>query len=493
MQQQYVQAKQQNIIDPDQETYRYQSPLGQRYASKQMNTIFSAQTKHTTWRRLWVELAQAEKELGLPITQEQIDELKAHMHDIDFAAAEQYERKLRHDVMAHIHAYGDQCPQARAIIHLGATSCLITDNADLIIMRDALKLIEQKLVTVIRQLATHADRYKSLPCLSFTHMQPAQPTTVGKRFCMWLQDFLLDLEELNHRVERLRFLGIKGATGTQASFLQLFDGDHEKVIKLEQLIAQRLGFNKLFSVSGQTYTRKQDAQILDLLAGIATSAHKMSTDLRLLAYMKEIEEPFEHHQVGSSAMPYKRNPMRNERICSLARYVMSLSENPKYTAATQWFERTLDDSANRRLCIPEAFLATDGILNLLINITHSMVVYPKVIEKNLQQELPFMATENILMACVKKGADRQAIHEILRQHSIEVGRAIKEDGAANDLLQRLAADPAIPCDETELNKLVNAEQFIGRAPEQVEGFLAGEVWPVLKQYDGTAQQVEICY
>ncbi len=460
----------------------YQSPLSIRYASKAMSALHSAQTKHATWRRVWTELARAQMQLGVSITQEQVDQLEQHIHTIDFATAAKYEKQFRHDVMAHVHTYGDQCPKARAIIHLGATSCLITDNADNIIIRDSLKLIQQQLITLIRQLADLADIYKNLPCLAYTHFQPAQPTTVGKRFSLWLQDIVFDLQELEHQLNNWHALGIKGATGTQASFLQLFDGDHKKVQQLENVIIKRLGFSKVVGVSGQTYTRKQDMQILNVLAGIATSAHKMATDLRLLANMKEVEEPSEDHQIGSSAMPYKRNPMRSERICSLARYIMSLSQNPMYTAATQWFERTLDDSANRRLCIAESFLATDSILQLLINVTNGLVVYPNTIKHHLNQELPFMATEHILMACVQKGADRQTMHELIRQHSLEVGNAIKQHAASNNLLERIAQDPLIPLDKVELAHNMKPQNFIGRAPQQVTEFLATIVALLLGKY-----------
>jgi len=468
-------------------TTSYQSPLGVRYASKEMNALFSSQNKHSTWRRMWVTLAQAEMELGLPISEEQIAELSNNIDNIDFDKVDEYERQLRHDVMAHIHAYGDQCPKARPIIHLGATSCLITDNSDIVILRDALHILQKKLVTVIKKLSDTAKKYQYLPCLSFTHFQPAQPTTLGKRMTLWLQDFLLDLGDLEFRLKNLRLLGIKGATGTQASFLNLFEGDHEKVCKLESLICQRLGFGKPFPVTGQTYSRKQDVQILQVLSGIATTAHKMATDLRLLAHMKEVEEPFSKNQIGSSAMPYKRNPMQSERICSLARFVISLSENPTYTAATQWFERTLDDSANRRLCIPESFLAVDSILLLLINISGDMVVYPKVIEKNLRQELPFLATENILMESVKKGADRQNIHERIRQHSIAVGKRIKEEGLDNDLIARIANDKDIPLNEEELGDCLEIHRYIGRAPQQVEEFLLNDIAEVMNRY----QEVDI--
>lgn len=470
----------------------YQSPLGTRYASETMKHIFALHTKYSTWRMVWVALAQAEMELGLPITQEQLDQLKKHIDTIDFAKAEHYERQLKHDVMAHVHAYGDQCPKARGIIHLGATSCTVTDNADIIIIRDALRATRDKLVVVIKQLAQLADQYKDLPCLAYTHFQSAQPTTVGKRFCLWLQELLLDLHDLEYRINNLKFLGIKGATGTQASFLSLFNGDHKKVEQLEQRIAQLLGFKNVFGVSGQTYTRKQDAQVLQVLSGIAISAHKMATDLRLLAHLKEVEEPFGKKQIGSSAMPYKRNPMMSERACSLARYVMSLAQNPTYTAAIQWFERTLDDSANRRLCIPESFLALDGVLNLLLKITDDLVVYPAIIKKRLTSELPFMATEDILMACVKQGGDRQIIHERLRQHSVTVATQIK-NGGTNNLIEILTSDDQIPLNKEQLEQLLRVDQFIGRAPEQVAAFLYNEVQPVLDRYKNIEVQAEVKY
>ncbi len=458
----------------------FDSPFSNRYGSKEMRELFSRQTKHSTWRKIWVALAESEQELGLPISNAQIEEMKAHIYTIDFALADKIEKDLKHDVMAHVKTYGVDCPLARPIIHLGATSCLITDNAEVIVMQDALTIIERKLLTLLKTLAKQADSYKDLPCLSYTHFQAAQPTTVGKRYALWLQDFWLDWQDLQYRQDTLRFLGVKGATGTQASFLELFDGNHEEVKALELLVAAKLGFSNIFAVSGQTYTRKQDIQVLSILSDIAVSAHKMATDLRLLAHMKEIEEPFSDKQIGSSAMPYKRNPMENERVCSLARYVMALAENPKYTAAIQWLERTLDDSANRRLAIPEAFLAIDSILDSLIKIAGNSVVYPKIIEKNLQAELPFMATENILMACVKKGADRQAIHERLRQLSQLAGDQIKLEGKDNPLLEMIANDPAIPLSEDELFEIISDNCFIGRAPQQVTEFLDEVVYPSLK-------------
>jgi adenylosuccinate lyase len=458
----------------------YENPLITRYASRDMAALFGDQRRFSLWRKLWVVLAEAERELGLAISQQQIDELKAHTDDIDFAAAAAYERKLRHDVMAHVHAYGDVCPQARAIIHLGATSCYVTDNADLILFREGLQLLARRLATVIDQLGQFAEKNRSLACLGYTHLQPAQPTTVGKRACLWTYDLVLDLEELENRISRLRARSVKGTTGTQASFLALFNGDHAKVRELERLVAKKLGFDDSFAVTGQTYTRKVDSQILDVLSGIAQSAHKMTTDLRLLASRKEVEEPFEADQIGSSAMAYKRNPMRSERVCGLARYLMSLQTSTAATAATQWMERTLDDSANRRLVLPQAFLAADAILLLLQNITAGLVVYPKVIAANLDQELPFMATENILMAAVQAGGDRQELHEQIRRHSQAAAQRVKQEGQSNDLLARLAADPAFP--KIDLASSLKAEHFVGRAPEQVDEFLAEVVEPIRRRY-----------
>ncbi len=459
--------------------FHYQSPFSARYASEEMSQIFSLQQRHACWRKVWVALAQAERDLGLPISDAQVEEMKAAIDTIDFKVAAKYEKELKHDVMAHVHAYGEQCPLARPIIHLGATSCTITDNADQLIMRSALKLIQSKLKLLMKNLAMTALHYKDLPCLGYTHFQSAQPTTVGKRMSLWLQDFYLDYLDLAYRLDHIYFLGVKGTTGTQASFLELFDGDREKVIELEKRFAAQLEYNCTLPVSGQTYTRKIDKQILEVLSGIAVSAHKMSTDLRLLAHLKEIEEPFGKHQVGSSAMPYKRNPMENERVCSLARYIMSQANNPQYTAATQWFERTLDDSANRRLSIPEAFLATDTLLDILANIAENMVVYPKVIEKHLDNELPFMATENILMACVKKGADRQEIHERIREHSQLVANKIKNEGAENDLLERLANDPVISLTRKEILLIIKDGDFTGCAANQVENFVNLYIFPII--------------
>ncbi len=467
-------------------SHSYQSPLTNRYASAEMNRIFSAQFKYSTWRRLWVALAQAELTLGLPISRDQIAQMSEHIENIDFELAEKYEKELHHDVMAHIHAFGDQCPLARPIIHLGATSCYLTDNTDIIQMRDALQILIYKLVRVINQLAEFAQKHATLACLGFTHFQPAQLTTVGKRACMWLQDLLIDLQELEVRSDLLRFLGVKGTTGTQASFLALFSQDYDKVQTLDHLVAAKMGFANLFTISGQTYTRKQDCQMINALAGIAASSHKFATDLRLLAHLQEVEEPFKEKQVGSTAMPYKRNPILAERICSLSRFLFSLAENPMYTAATQWFERTLDDSANRRLCIPEAFLTCDAILDLLIQITQGLVVYPKMIAKHIAEELPFMATENILMACVKKGGDRQDIHEKIRLLSYEAKKRIKEEGAENDLLDHILNDPAFQLSKDELSRIINVNNFIGAAPHQVEEFLKKEVSPYREKYRSKA-------
>lgn len=449
-----------------------------------MATLFGDQRRFGLWRKLWVVLAEAEREMGLGVSQEQIDELKAHTEDIDFKAAAAYERKLRHDVMAHVHAYGDVCPQARAIIHLGATSCYITDNADLILFREALELLARRLAIVIDQLGQFAARNRAVACLGYTHLQPAQPTTVGKRACLWTYDLVLDLEELEARIARLRARSVKGTTGTQASFLALFDGDHAKVRQLEKLVAKKLGFEESYAVTGQTYTRKVDSQILDVLSGIGQSAHKLTTDLRILASRKEIEEPFEADQIGSSAMAYKRNPMRSERVCGLARYLMSLQTSTAATAAVQWMERTLDDSANRRLVLPQAFLAADAILLLLQNITAGLVVYPKVIAANLDQELPFMATENILMAAVQAGGDRQELHEQIRRHSQAAAQRVKQEGQPNDLLARLAADPEFP--KIDLASSLLAEHFVGRAPEQVDEFLAEVVEPIRRRYSSNS-------
>lgn len=458
----------------------YENPLIARYASAAMAKLWGDQRKFSTWRRLWVSLAEAERELGLPITDEQIAELRAHVDDIDFVAANKYERKLRHDVMAHVHTYGDVCPNARAIIHLGATSCYVTDNTDLLLMREGLEKVRERLVAVIARLGAFARQYRDLPCLGFTHLQPAQPTTVGKRACLWAYDLVLDVEELEHRIASIKARSVKGTTGTQASFLALFHGDHAKVRELEERVAKKIGFAASYAVTGQTYTRKVDAQVIDVLAGIAQSAHKFATDLRILQSRKELEEPFEADQIGSSAMAYKRNPMRSERICALARFVMSLQSSAANTVATQWMERTLDDSANRRLVIPQTFLGVDAILTLLQNVTSGLVVYPQVIAKNLREELPFMATENIMMAAVEAGGDRQDLHERIRQHSQAAAAVVKQEGKPNDLLERLASDPAFA--KVNLASTLNPAEFIGRAPEQVDEFLAEVVQPILDRY-----------
>ena len=452
---------------------RYQSPLSERYASKEMQYIFSPDMKFRTWRKLWIALAETEKELGLPITDEQIEELKAHADDINYDVAREREKLVRHDVMSHVYAYGQQCPKAKGIIHLGATSCYVGDNTDIIVMAEALKLVRKKLVNVINELAGFADQYKAQPTLAFTHFQPAQPTTVGKRATLWLQEFLMDLEDLEY---------VSGTLKLLASFLELFDGDHETIDKIDPMIAKKMGFSACYPVSGQTYSRKVDTRVLNILAGIAASAHKMSNDIRLLQHLKEVEEPFEKNQIGSSAMAYKRNPMRSERIASLSRYVMIDALNPAITSATQWFERTLDDSANKRLSIPEGFLAIDGILDLCLNVVDGLVVYPKVIEKRLMSELPFMATENIMMDAVKAGGDRQELHERIRELSMEAGKNVKEKGLDNNLLELIAADPAFNLTLEELQKTMDPARYTGRAKEQVEAFLANVVRPVLDQH-----------
>ena len=465
----------------------YESPLSARYASKEMKYIFSPDKKFRTWRKLWIALAEAEMELGLPVTQAQIDELKAHADDINYEVATEREKLVRHDVMSHVYAYGVQCPNAKGIIHLGATSCYVGDNTDIIIMTEGLRLVRDKLITVIRNLAQFADEYKALPTLAFTHFQPAQPTTVGKRATLWLQELLMDLEDVEYQLSKAKLLGSKGTTGTQASFLELFDGDHEKCKALDKKIAEKMGYQACFPVSGQTYSRKLDSQFLNVLAGIAQSAAKFSNDIRLLQHLKEVEEPFEKNQIGSSAMAYKRTPMRSERIGSLSRYVMVDVLNGYFTTATQWFERTLDDSANKRLSVPEAFLAVDGILSLYANVADGLVVYPKVIEQRLRKELPFMATENIMMDAVKKrGADRQQLHERIRVHSMAASKVIKEEGGENDLLQRIAADEAFGVTLEELESILQPEKYTGRAKEQTEDFLAEYVAPVLERYKDVA-------
>lgn len=458
---------------------RYQSPLSERYASKEMQYIFSPDKKFRTWRKLWIALAETEMELGLPVTQEQIDELKAHQDEINYDVAKQREKEVRHDVMSHVYAYGVQCPKAKGIIHLGATSCYVGDNTDIIVMTEALALVRKKLVNVIAELAKFADRYKDQPTLAFTHFQPAQPTTVGKRATLWMHELIMDLEDLDYVAGSIRLLGSKGTTGTQASFLELFDGDMDKVRKLDPMIAEKLGYPGCYPVSGQTYSRKVDSRVLNILAGIAQSAHKFSNDIRLLQHLKEIEEPFEKSQIGSSAMAYKRNPMRSERIASLSNYVMSDVMNPMLVASTQWFERTLDDSANKRLSIPEGFLAIDGILDLYLNVVDGLVVYPKVIEKHMMAELPFMATENIMMDAVKAGGDRQELHERIRELSMEAGRNVKENGMDNNLLELIAADPAFNLSLDELKQNMDPKKYVGCAPAQVEIYLAEVIRPLL--------------
>ena len=458
---------------------RYNSPLSERYASKEMQYIFSPDMKFKTWRKLWIALAESEMELGLNITQEQIDELKAHAEDINYDVAKEREKLVRHDVMSHVYAYGQQCPKAKGIIHLGATSCYVGDNTDIIIMTEGLKLVRKKLINVINELAKFADKYKSQPTLAFTHFQPAQPTTVGKRATLWLMELKLDLDDLDYILDNMMLLGSKGTTGTQASFLELFEGDHEKIKELEKKIANKMGFDKCFPVSGQTYSRKMDTRVLNILAGIAASAHKFSNDIRLLQHLKEIEEPFEKNQIGSSAMAYKRNPMRSERIASLANYVMVTALNPAITSATQWFERTLDDSANKRLSVPESFLAIDRILELYLNVVDGLVVYDKVIEKRLMSELPFMATENIMMDAVKAGGDRQELHEKSRELSMEAGANVKQKGLDNNLLELIANDDAFNMSLEDLQKTMDPSKYVGRSPEQVDEFLAEEIKPIL--------------
>jgi adenylosuccinate lyase len=454
-----------------------------------MATLWGDQRKFSTWRRLWVALAEAEAELGLPVTVDQITELRAHTDDIDFAAAEKYERKLRHDVMAHVHAYGDQCPTARPIIHLGATSCYVTDNTDLILIREGLQMVAGRLAGVIGSLADFAKEYRDLPTLSFTHLQPAQPTTVGRRACLWAYDLTLDLAEVEHRIASLKARSVKGTTGTQASFLELFDGDHAKVRQLEKLVAKKIGFDSTYAITGQTYSRKIDAQVLDVLSGIAASAHKFATDLRILAHRKEIEEPFEKDQIGSSAMAYKRNPMRSERICALARFAMSLPANASETHATQWMERTLDDSANRRLAIPQAFLAIDAILILYQNVTKGLAVYPQVIARHLREELPFMATENILMAAVAAGGDRQELHERIRQHSQAAAAVVKQQGGENDLLARLKKDSGFA--GVDVDAAVDASKLVGRSKEQVDEFIGDVAQPIKARYSDAADSADV--
>lgn len=475
-------------------TDRYVSPLSERYASKEMQYIFSPDMKFRTWRKLWIALAETEKELGLNITQEQIDELKANADNINYEVAKEREKKVRHDVMSHVYAYGVQCPKAKGIIHLGATSCYVGDNTDIIVMTEALKLVRKKLVNVIAELAKFAQEHKEQPTLAFTHFQPAQPTTVGKRATLWMQEFLLDLEDLEYVLGTMKLLGSKGTTGTQASFLELFDGDQETIDKIDPMIAQKMGFKECYPVSGQTYSRKVDTRVLNVLAGIAASAHKFSNDIRLLQHLKEVEEPFEKSQIGSSAMAYKRNPMRSERIASLSRFVMVDALNPAITSATQWFERTLDDSANKRLSVPEGFLAIDGILDLCLNVVDGLVVYPKVIEKRLRSELPFMATENIMMDAVKAGGDRQELHERIRELSMEAGKNVKVEGKENNLLELIAADPAFNMTLEDLQKTMDPAKYTGRAAVQVDNFLKNVVNPVLeanKEFLGMTAEINV--
>ena len=457
----------------------YETPLNSRYASKEMQYIFSPDRKFTTWRKLWVALAESEMEMGLPVTQAQVDELKAHIDDIDYENARRHEERVRHDVMAHVHAYGDVCPNARGIINLGATSCYVTDNADVLMLRDALKLIRTKVVETLRRLRTFALEYKGLPTLGFTHLQPAQLTTVGKRATLWMQDLLMDLNDIDYMLSQLKLLGNKGATGTQISFLALFNGDGDKVEELERRIAHKMGMEAVFPVSGQTYPRKLDSRVLNVLSGVAQSAYKFAQDLRILQSLKEVEEPFEKNQIGSSAMAYKRNPMRSERICALARHVMALTQDASMTASTQWFERTLDDSANRRLSLPEAFLSLDAVLELYANIASNMVVYPKIIARHIDENLPFMATENIMMEAVRLGGDRQEIHERIRVHSQAAAYRMKAEGLDNDLLERIAGDDAFKMERGMLNELLDAKKYTGRAEEQTEKFIANEIDPIL--------------
>ncbi len=472
----------------------YQSPLSQRYASKEMQSLFSNDKKFKTWRRLWIALAQTEKELGLDISQEQIDELIANKDNINYDVAKEREKIVRHDVMSHVYAYGQQCPKAKGIIHLGATSCYVGDNTDLIIMHEALELVQKKLVNILAQLKKFALEYKDMPCLAFTHFQPAQPTTVGKRAALWAQDLYMDYLEIQHLLDHKKLLGCKGTTGTQASFMELFNNDTDKVKALDQKICEKLGYDDYFPVSGQTYTRKYDTQVVAALVGIAQSAHKFSNDIRLLQHMKEVEEPFEKGQIGSSAMAYKRNPMRSERMGSLARYIISDSLNPAITASTQWFERTLDDSANKRISIAEAFLACDGILDLYLNITDGMVVYPKVVEADLLKELPFMATENIMMDAVKAGGDRQELHELVRQHSMAAGRVVKEEGKPNDLIERISNDPKFGLSKEEIESHMQPINYVGRSIQQTEEFFSDYIDPILEEHQnelGLAAQINV--
>ncbi len=469
----------------------YENPLITRYASKEMSRVFSDDNRFTTWRKLWIALAEGEKELGLDITDEQIAQMKAHVSDINYDVAAAREKEVRHDVMAHVYAFGQQAPAAKPIIHLGATSCYVTDNAEVILMREALELIKGKLLQVMKKLSAFALKYKGMPTLGFTHLQPAQLTTVGKRACLWLQDLLMDYEDLTAMISGLKLRGVKGTTGTQASFMTLFDGDGEKVKALEKIVVEKMGFTSAFAVSGQTYTRKLDYNVLSVLSRIAQSAYKFANDLRILQNMKEMEEPFEAHQIGSSAMAYKRNPMRSERMCALARYVITLPENEAITASTQWFERTLDDSANKRITIPQAFLATDGLLNLYVNITGAMVVYDKVIAKHIAAELPFMATETILMECVKAGGDRQELHELIRCHSMDAGAVVKQQGGDNDLIQRIKKDKAFEAVWDHIDNIMDPKNFIGRAEAQTEEFVNEHIIPVLRSEQISEEETEI--
>lgn len=462
-------------------TDSYESPFCTRYASKEMQYIFSADKKFTTWRRLWVALARAEMKLGLPVTQEQVDELEANIENIDYEVAAEREKQVRHDVMAHVYTYGKVCPKAKGIIHLGATSCYVGDNTDIIIMRDALQVVRRKLINVIEQLSKFADKYKAMPCLAYTHLQPAQLTTVGKRATLWINELLMDLDEIEYRIANLKLLGSKGTTGTQASFMELFHGDSSKVKQLEKMIAEEMGFDDVVPVSGQTYSRKIDSQIVATLGGFAQSAMKFANDLRILQNFKEMEEPFEKNQIGSSAMPYKRNPMRCERITALARYLMIDTLNPAFTAGTQWFERTLDDSANKRISVAEGFLAADSILNILLNVTSDLVVYPKVIRQRVMRELPFMASENIMMSAVMKGGDRQELHEKIRKYSIEAGKKVKEEGLENDLIDRILKDEDFKISVEEMEAILKPESFTGRSEEQVTEFINSCVKPVLEK------------
>ncbi len=469
----------------------YENPLAGRYASRAMLELFSPQKKFSTWRKLWLALAEAEQKLGLNITDEQLEEMRAHLSDIDFERAAEIEREVRHDVMAHVHTFGEVCPKAKPILHLGATSAFVGDNTDMIQLKEGLELVEKKLAKLLKHLAKFAETHKNLPTLGYTHFQPAQLTTVGKRATLWMLDLLYDLQDLQYIKDSLKFRGVKGTTGTQASYLKLFDGDHEKVEELDQMVAKAMGFKAVMPVTGQTYTRKMDSRALAVLSGIAQSLHKMTNDLRLLQNLKEVEEPFGKKQIGSSAMAYKRNPMRSERIASLSKLVISHSMNPALVAATQWFERTLDDSANRRIAIAESFLATDAILDIAINVTDGLVVYEKVIEKNLMKELPFMATENIIMEAVKAGGDRQSLHEVIRQHAMDAGRVVKEEGGDNDLIDRLKGDPRIGLDHHTIDALLDPASFIGRAPEQVTAFIAKEVNPLIGTIDYDDEAVEL--